>query len=365
MLIKLNTVELSKCQKLLETKEANISAAEIYIDYLTNHALDITKNDMNLLCKKYSVEEAFFKAFLKKLKIQENDIEFNAINEVCNINNIKLLNDDEFLSDEFYRQISLKTDTSKDWIFTNLEYRPYEGFVYDEIEVDNSLYQEHTPIGFFNTSFPYLAVIQGEDIWMSIIPHEINTMRDPIKEAQGNVLVLGLGLGYYAFHVSNKSNVKKVTIVEKDETVIDMFIKHILPLFPNKNKIEIICDDAIKFVSHQFNFNYVFSDIWHNVGDGLNLYLQIKAKEKINPQAKFSYWIERQMLCMLRRQVLTVYSEQLDGSSEEDYLKAIDDNDKIINKIYFLTKDYKIESFKNLHQLLSEDSLKVLASKIY
>ena len=65
---------------------------------------------------------------------------------------------------------------------------------------------------------------------------------------------------------------------------------------------------------------------------------------------------------MLRRQTLTVFEEQyFGGLKEKDYLRASNENDQIINAIYFATKDYQINNAKDLHDLLNEDSLKALA----
>ena len=45
---------------------------------------------------------------------------------------------------------------------------------------NDELYQEHTPFGFFDSKFPYLALLKDDEIWMSVIPHEINTMKKPV-----------------------------------------------------------------------------------------------------------------------------------------------------------------------------------------
>ena len=44
---------------------------------------------------------------------------------------------------------------------------------------------------------------------MSLKPNEIETMEQPIENANGNILVYGLGLGYFAFMASQKNSVKK------------------------------------------------------------------------------------------------------------------------------------------------------------
>ena len=39
---------------------------------------------------------------------------------------------------------------------------------------------------------------------MTITPDEIETMKEAVDQAFGNVLTFGLGLGYYAYMVSEK-----------------------------------------------------------------------------------------------------------------------------------------------------------------
>lgn len=72
--------------------------------------------------------------------------------------------------------------------------------------------------------------------WMAIKPNEIETMRQPIARAAGQVVAFGLGMGYYAFMVSEKPEVKTLTIVERDENVIALFREHILPQFPKRRR---------------------------------------------------------------------------------------------------------------------------------
>lgn len=363
MIIKLNETQKAKCLRLLDVKESNISAVEIYIDYLNNHFSDITKTDMEILGRKHNRATSFYKAFLHKLDIKENDREFASINKDTHIDKMAFLNKDEYLNDEYHKNIGPINLKEGSYEFRTLCYLPYEGFVYDEIEVNNELYQEHTPFGFFDVRFPYLALLKDDEIWMSIIPHEINTMKKAINEAHGRVLVLGLGLGYYLYNILLKNDVKCVDVIELDKNIISLFNKHLIDEFPHKEKINIIHADAIEYLKTKRNYDYVFVDIYHNVHDGEMLYLKVIEKEEIQ-NMRFSYWIEDSLLAMLRRQILTVFEENLDGYSDIDYVKYQNENDQIINAIYKITKKYVVDSFAKLHNLLDDDSIRNIAKKI-
>ncbi|MCR5333104.1 MAG: hypothetical protein K6E11_03690 [Bacilli bacterium] len=357
MNIVLSKKDEEELRYLLDVKDNNISAAEIYIEYLTNHPLDIEKSNVEKV--------SFFKAFLSSLEINENDEDFQEININSRIDEIEELDPQKYLDDDYAKLIKNISFKDSDWELLTLYYEPYQGFVYDELEIDDMYFKEHTPLGYFKEKFPYLAIIQGDLIWMSVIPHEINTMRKPIKDAFGRVLVLGLGLGYYAYHVSNKEDVESITIVENDIHAINIFKKYILPHFENKNKIKIVNADAFEYLKEGHDFDFVFADIWHNVGDGLMSYLKIKAFENEYKTTTFEYWIETSILAMLRRMTLTVFEENyFEHFKESDYLKARDDNDRIINAIYFAIKDKEFKSIEDIRKILQDDSLKELARSL-
>lgn len=357
MKISLNHEEYLKYAEILNAKEQNISAADLYIEYLTEHYNDIHNA---------KDENDFYKRFLECLDIKENDKEYLEINSICNIAKIDRLDVNTYKNDVYYKAIKNITAKESNWQFITLKYEPFEGFVWNELEIDKFTYAEHTPIGYFEQEFTYPAVLEGDTIWMSIIPHEIETMKEPIKNAKGRVLVLGLGLGYYLFHILNKKDVVSIDVIENDKRIISLFNKYLINLFPHVEKLNIIFDDGIEYLKKtNKQYDYIFSDIWHNVGDGEILYLKIKSLEKRFPTAKFDYWIERSILSMLRRQVLTVFSEQLEGYKEEDYLKARNENDEIINRLYFYLKSTEIDSFDALHDLISEESLKEIAKHLF
>lgn len=348
MKISLSKQELEKAKKLLEVKENNITAAEHYIDFLTYHSCDIS-DDKNWFEKFQEIEQ------IEPQVLANSDVK-----------NITKLDPKIFTENEYYKTVGQVRASNSSWKLMTLSYEPFEGFVSDEISVNPDYFNEHTPISYFDQEFKYLAVLDNDEIWMSVIPHEINTMKQPIKNAKGDVLVLGLGLGYYVFNILNKKEVNSVTVIENDKRIISLFNEYLLPKFPHQEKLSIIYGDAIEFVRNSpRKFDYVFADIWHNVGDGEMLYLKIKNKEKYHPEAKFDYWIETSILAMLRRQTLIVFEEQLQGEPEALYLKAKNDNDRIINKIYFYLKDKEIKTFNDLHDLLTDESLKVMASNLF
>ncbi len=206
---------------------------------------------------------------------------------------IKKLDNKEFMNNAYYQNI-LSTNTKiKNWRLKIDKYDAYEAFVFDDFKyLDNGMVVPQ--IGFFNTPFYYLAVYENDRLWMSITPNEIMTMKEPIEKAYGKVLTLGLGMGYYAYMTSLKDNVESVTIIEKDENVIELFKKIILPQFDHPKKIRIIHSDAFSFLEQNaLNYDFLFADIWHDASDGKELYLKLKPYEEKHPNITFTYWIEK------------------------------------------------------------------------
>ena len=50
------------------------------------------------------------------------------------------------------------------------------------------------------------------DLWMSLTPMEMITLRGGVRAAKGHTVVAGLGLGYQLIEISKKKSVKKVTL---------------------------------------------------------------------------------------------------------------------------------------------------------
>jgi len=202
----------------------------------------------------------------------------------------------------YYQMISFPEAKSGDWTMTHLSYAPYELFVCDDLLCLGDG-REIPQLGYFVESFSYPAVLEGGREWMTITPNEIATMQPAIDAAKGHVVVMGLGLGYYAFMISRKEEVSRVTVIEKDQNAIALFKKHILEQFPHKEKIRIVCADAFEYVQTSLGnrkADYAFVDLWHDVSDGAPMYIRMKALERFAPETKFMYWIETSIRAFLR-----------------------------------------------------------------
>ena len=178
-------------------------------------------------------------------------------------------------------------------------YAPLELFVADDMRRDEAG-RVYPQLGWFAEEVRYPALKEHGRVWMTVTPNEINTIRPLAEQARGKVLAYGLGLGYFAFHALRNSRVDSVTVVERSGEVIDLFRAALLPAFPRRKALRIIQADAFAYaerIAPREGYDTVFTDLWHDVGDGLPLYRRMKALEVPGP--RYLYWIEPTLRCYM------------------------------------------------------------------
>lgn len=320
-------------------------------------------------------EELLYAAFMAGFcGISEDDTTINGYFQDA----VHGLETTKYIDNPYLKNIRFPDTATRHWKFTHYSYRPYEAFICNDIDIDRNL-REVPQIGFFRERFAYPAVEQDGREWMAVKPSEIETMREPIEEAAGRVVTFGLGLGYFAYMVSGKPDVTSVDIVERSEEAITLFEEHILPQFPNKEKIRIIRRDAFEFLSEnmwqeatgeykeettkdqretapeggqcremqnrsgrnsrqetetakreemQERYDYAFIDLWHDTADGLEMYLKAKRIENelhtSGMRTRFAYWVEKSLLSAYR---WTVFEKTLaECTTEEEALARLSDD---------------------------------------
>ena len=344
MKINLKNIHKKDIEKLLLEKEMNIAAA----DALFNFSFYSSEEEFN--------HEDYLNSLEEYLDLNLNNQEDKYFFNSRIVSSIKELNPSDYKDNYYRNHIRPQPFKSSGYELTYLKYKPYQLFPYDDILVTEN-FVEVSQNGYFTQEFPYLAVLKNDVVWMSTDPNEINTMKKDIDKAKGHVLAFGLGLGYFPIMCAIKSEVNKVTIVEKDQKIIGIFKKHILPLFEYKDKIEIINDDAFSFIKKDMNkYDFLFIDIWHNAEDGLPLYLRFK-KELRNYHKPIAYWLEKSLIAMYRRCLLTIIEENLLGYTDKNYQKAKNDYDKIINDLYYKTKGLSLNSMDEIIEILQDNYL--------
>lgn len=349
MKINLTKNVINYINKMYDIMEDNKNLSSMFLDILYN-----SKNIANNLNNKKSYFENIKSMF-------ELDESFLNYYKNYNLNNaFNLLDINEYKNNPYVKNIKLdKVIVDKNHKFENLNYNPFECFLYKNIEIGND-YLEHYKLGYFNDNYSYITLLEDESIWMLITPHEINTMKEAVEKAHGKVITFGLGLGYYAYMCSLKENVESVTIIEKDKKTIELFKEFILPQFKNKEKIIIINDDAIKYCENKIDYDYGFVDIYKDEQDGLVLYIKMY-QNLVKQNFHVDYWIEEGMIIILRRALITLLYEithNLYNECNDTFF------DELISKFNEVTKNLSIENKKDIDLFLSIDNIKSLITKI-
>ena len=342
----------SKVKEVIDVNAINMNIADMLMAVFSYTDL-INPDEIKQYVKEgLSEKEAILEVLYDFYHLEHNDENDDVMGRYI-ANNLKKLEEKEYLDNPYVQNIKANAKLGK-YQLRNIEYEPYQLFAYDDIYLDG--YKEYSRIGYFTSKFPYLALTEGNNVWMSLNPNEIETMKPYIKKGKGNVLVLGLGMGYVPYMMSLKDEVKSITIIEKDKEIIELFKKALLPQFINKNIIKIIEDDAISYLNKNNKYDYIFADLWHDPEDGLSLFVQLKRISK-----NIDCWLEVSLYQMLRRCMITLLEEQLEGMGEDAYKHARTYTDKVINRFYQKTKNLRLSNEDDLHKLLSDESLINLA----
>lgn len=353
--MKINIKDTSYINHLIETKETNIAIADM-LQYLFLY---------NNTYKKVDSLDEYMSNMISFWQLDEENDDNKSILEETIRKKLKELNISELKSNPYYKAIKFKPFKENNYSLEYYSYKPYECFSYNDIEVSKD-FLEIQSVGYYSKKINFPVLTFKNEVWMSITPNEIITMQRSIDEAFGDVLVFGLGLGYYPFMISLKDNINHIVIIEKDQNIIKIFKENIFPSFPFKEKISIVQSDAFDFILHnKRKFDYSFIDLWHSPNDGLPLYLRFKSLEKQCMTFKCFYWLERSIIAMLRRCYLTLIEENLAGFCAENYKKSKNLYDKIINSMYQLTKDIVYYNNEELLLDLQDENLIQLSACIY
>lgn len=344
MKVKLSKNDTIKLNKLFDRNEKNKMIADINLNILYE-----SKN----IAENFDTNISFLDNIAKYFKIDQES--YDILKQEKLNHHFILLNKLDYQNNPYIKNIKLENIKENDYTFLKQNYIKNECFLFDEIQVEKD-YKENTLFGYFNEDFSYISLLEKNDIWMLITPHEINTMKNAISLANGKIITYGLGLGYFAYMVSLKENVQEITIVEKDSTIISLFNQYILPQFSHPEKIHIICDDAIHFIKNSTTeYDFAFVDLYKDVNDGLPLYIKMLHASLKHQKTNYQFWIEKSMLIMIRRCLISLIYEnyyQLYYDSEESFY------DILLQKFQILLNETKFTTYEQITEFLSDENIK-------
>lgn len=355
--LQLNNKDQEKLGNLFYVKDENILASRYFLHYLINEPYLIKKEDLDVYLKKrFTEDDAYSETVLNYLSDGDEQV-FSLLSSRVSYGFVGL-DEQLYRANPYYQNIKIGKQKAWSWQFDTSSYLPYAGFTYRDIKVDSGEFKEVNFFGYFKNKFDYPVLRYKNNVWMSITPYEIETTQASLDLVEGEIVVFGLGLGYFPYMASLKKEVTKITIIEKNRNVIKLFKKYLLPQFTEVAKITIIKGDAFKYISKmkKLNYSYAFVNIYQSANDGLNDYLKMKQLEKQVPQTTFLYWLEYSLLAMVRRAVLSIFEEALNESNK--YLKLKGPERLTFQYLIKKMNDLSFYTYEEIHTFLKANSLR-------
>ncbi len=344
MRFELNETENKKLLALFEQHEKNID----YLIYLRDLIWQEPQTDSGLFAKKNSFEVRM-EYIRQVLENHKTDSSFISKNLPWDSQEVML---DTFTNNPYYQALKNVSFEEDGWKLETKKMKAFTLFPYDEQYHYGANSILKMSLGYFTKDYDYPTISLYDQEWMSLNPHEIRTMEMPIQVAKGKVLTLGLGLGYFAYMAHLKEEVKEVYIVEMDLELIKLFQKHLLPLFPYKEKIHIIKADALVYINqiNDRDYDFIFADLWHDVSDGLPMYIKLQERFSKFTYTKRHYWIENSLITYLRLLLI--------GVIKDEYYKNKNEYDEIQTTIKNNLENVVLHNSYELDALLSIQGVK-------
>lgn len=328
--------DLIKIGHIAKTFDFNFKLTRLYASYLENAPDIITAEMMSALTEDGDISpECAFCALLCEIfgiDADRSPDDRRMIREYITPS-IRRLDPKNYEENPYYKNIVIPEVTDGSWELKRESYKPYRGVIAHDMIMKED-YREIPPLGFFEREFSFPAVLEDSNEWMTLTPVDLDTCEEAIERAEGRVVTFGLGLGYYAYMVSQKDNVESITVVERSAQVIKLFEKYILPQFPNKDKVHIVNSDAFEYAERVMpdeRFDLAFVDTWRDASDGAPMYRKMKALEGLSPNTHFMYWIENFLVSRIRAERFVSLMTEIELGSPaapscyEEFLSLLDD----------------------------------------
>lgn len=123
----------------------------------------------------------------------------------------------------------------------------------------------------------YVRLRHKGQVVMSNTLMEQRTNRYFCCNAHGDVLIGGLGIGMIIMDIQDKENVTSITVIEKNQEVIDLVASQL----PLNDKVKIICADVFAWKPDKgVKYDCIYMDIWNYVNSEVfkNEMLPLKRK---------------------------------------------------------------------------------------
>ena len=130
-------------------------------------------------------------------------------------------------------------------------------------------------------------------LWMNDTPMETTSMIPAIAGAHGKVLTSGLGIGLFVALIAKKPSVRSITVVEREQKIIDLVYPQIKGLF--RIPFEVVCGDIYHYLKHvNKEYDFIFIDIWPGFLAPIKEMDSLKAlaEKRLAPGGEVRVWLQ-------------------------------------------------------------------------
>lgn len=144
------------------------------------------------------------------------------------------------------------------------------------------------------------------ETWMSLSPFEIESQELACRHAHGDTVVMGLGMGWTAANMALQPAVRKVTVVERDAEVLELFDQcQVLAGLPASaaSKFDLVQADALEWRPPMGTpaIDFLFADIWLDIAEPRTLADVQRMQSNVRAQQVY-FWGQELVLGALARQ---------------------------------------------------------------
>ena len=130
----------------------------------------------------------------------------------------------------------------------------------------------------------YVKLTENGQVVMSNTPMELRTNLFFCRNAYGDVLIGGLGLGMIVLAMQDNEKVNSITVVEKNEDVIELIAKQI----KFNDKVTILKGDVFTWKPDKgTKYDCIYMDIWNEIGS------DIYKEEMVPLKRKFGHYLKK------------------------------------------------------------------------
>ena len=180
-------------------------------------------------------------------------------------------------------------------------------------------------LGYSNCEMTYYQLRHKDEDIAEFSPVEINSLKTPIRRAKGKVLVLGAGIGYLPYELSNKDDVESIVVVENNANILKFFNNTILPNIKNKEKIKTIEFDFEEYLKSindgDFDYCYIFLEDKDDTGE---LFIKLKEICSKFENIRTDFWNEAGIMSALMSYVcMVLFNEYAKNTGKEKFFEEL------------------------------------------